>query len=596
MRAKAIAFVMFAAAGVLGVEPATHALAASVPMWHVALVPMPTNFAPGSIGNEFEAPLFRLVATNIGDGPTSGPISLDVNLPAGVKAIDPVGDGSAGSSSPAPSCGVDASGEVVSCTSTKLVYPGRWLGARIPVEVIGAPGALEAAEATVSGGGAEAVSTSYATEIANDPPSFGFLKGTTGLNSLLTRPEGGAETQAGSHPDQLTVSFSFPTSQPLGFGPVNSAGHLRDLITDLPKGLVANPQATAVRCTEAELLSGSGDEPGCPLASQVGTIAAMTEVAGPSVAVSALYNMVPSPGTAGQLAFNAVNAGIFVHVAGSVRSDGDYGLSAAARDIIARPNNPILSAQSQIWGDPSGSSHDEIRGGCRGSLVLDFCPVSADEHTNLPFLTMPSACSGPLTTGARIDSWEDPGVFVPGSAQSTDLLGNPVGVNGCSALEFEPTLTVQPEQSAAETPTGLQVRLEVSQSEELFDDEGKRQLATSNVKDTTVSFPAGMALNPAAAGGLGACTPAQVGMTTGVGVTPPSFSAAPTQCPANSKIGTIEVTTPVLDHSLPGSVYVAQPYQNPFGTLLGVYIVIEAPEDGVFAKLAGKTEADPVTG
>jgi hypothetical protein len=81
-----------------------------------------------------------------------------------------------------------------------------------------------------------------------------------------------------------------------------------------------------------------------------------------------------------------------------------------------------------------------------------------------------------------------------------------------------------------------------------------------------------------------------------VGQAPIHFSADRPNCPSASKIGSVTVRTPVLDHPLPGAVYVAQPYENPFGTLLATYVVVDSPEDGIVAKLAGRTEADPNTG
>lgn len=209
---------------------------------------------------------------------------------------------------------------------------------------------------------------------------------------------------------------------------------------------------------------------------------------------------------------------------------------------------------------------------------------------------MPSACSGPLVTVAEVESWEEPGVFHERSAQTTDLFGNPVGVSGCSALEFHPTLTLQPDTSTAEAPAGVQVELKVPQNEELVNKAGEPQLATANLQHTKVVLPMGMAVNPAAAGGLDACTSAQIGLRTGAGDTPVRFSADRPNCPNASRIGTVEVHTPLLDHPLPGSVYVAAPYDNPFGTLLGVYVVIDSPQDGIVVKLAGRSEADPNTG
>ncbi len=51
-----------------------------------------------------------------------------------------------------------------------------------------------------------------------------------------------------------------------------------------------------------------------------------------------------------------------------------------------------------------------------------------------------------------------------------------------------------------------------------------------------------------------------------------------------------------MPHPIPGSIYLAQPFDNPFNSLLGVYITIKDPETGLVVKLAGKVEADPTTG
>jgi hypothetical protein len=76
-------------------------------------------------------------------------------------------------------------------------------------------------------------------------------------------------------------------------------------------------------------------------------------------------------------------------------------------------------------------------------------------------------------------------------------------------------------------------------------------------------------------------------------------------CPPASQIGTVEISTPVLQSPLEGRVYLAQPQcggpGNPCtpadatnGKLFGLYL--EAEGSGVVVKLAGSVSADPGTG
>jgi hypothetical protein len=108
-----------------------------------------------------------------------------------------------------------------------------------------------------------------------------------------------------------------------------------------------------------------------------------------------------------------------------------------------------------------------------------------------------------------------------------------------------------------------------------------------------------MTLNPSAANGLDACSEAQIGLI-GSGFAAPNpihFSKTPQSCPNASKVGTLEVKTPLLKEKLrEGGVYLAKPYQNPFGSFMAIYLAIEDEHTGTVAKLAGKVSADPNTG
>ncbi len=573
--------------------------AAPGPAWDLQLTVLPTNLAPGSIGTPVQAPLYMLVATNVGAGQAGGPITLKATLPPGVTPVfntkAPTGMRS-DSVTPEPICSKTPS-QTVTCTTVGPVLPSRWIGARIPVEVSGSLNSgesLAGATGRVESPAATTAAATAQTTINTEPPTFGFLGGPSGLRTLFTNEDGAPSLAAGSRPDQLTIDIGFPVEQPSGSPLTTGAGHPRDVVTELPPGFIVNPNATETRCTEVQF-QGAG---GCPDESVIGIATVTTEVAGPVPVSSPIYNLVPPPGSAAQVGFDAARVGIFVHLSGGVRSDSDYGLYAESNDTLARGTSPIESVQVQLWGDPTSPSHDHARGACVGDPKNSPCEAASRD---IPLLTMPSACSKRLTTNAHARSWEEAekGITSLGhhaSADAESVGGISTEVTQCSTLEFDPTFTVKPSTKAAESPAGVEMELQVPQNESRLDQFGNPQSATSTVKDVTVNFPQGMALNPAAAAGLQACSSSQIGMLTAVGQTPPHFSRARPNCPDAAKIGAVEVNTPLLDHPLPGAVYVAKPYDNPFGTLFGAYVVIDDPADGVEAKLAGRTELDPDTG
>jgi hypothetical protein len=171
--------------------------------------------------------------------------------------------------------------------------------------------------------------------------------------------------------------------------------------------------------------------------------------------------------------------------------------------------------------------------------------------------------------------------------------GAPLGFGGCGRESFTPTIGVAPDSAAGSTPTGLSVDLRVPQERLLV----AGSLAESAVRNTTVTLPQGMALNPAAADGLLSCTTAQTGYE---GVDPGSgmllFSDEEAICPDAAKIGTVEIETPLLHDALTGAVYLAAQEENPFGSLLALYLIAKDPVSGVLVKLAGQVTSNPDSG
>jgi hypothetical protein len=403
----------------------------------------------------------------------------------------------------------------------------------------------------------------------------------------FTDQAGEAVTQAGSHPFAMTTSFKVST-EPNGKGGVRISAAIKDLETAQVNGLVGNPTA-APPCSAADFLTNDELEgvpiPECPNSAVVGTVR-IEGITGEGIVdskglYSAVYNLEPPPGVAARLGFWF--GGVPVTIELGLNDSPPY-------NIVGGPTNvsqilELAGTELTIWGVPADPAHDPLRGRClriQGTSRSN-CPVNIAEK---PFLTMPRACAGPLLTEWAADSWQDPGVFLEGSVFTHDGLGNPVGMTGCGKLGFEPSIAAQPTSKAASSPTGLDFSLD-AENEGLVNPAG---ISASDIEKVEVALPEGMSANPSIAEGLNVCTEAQLARET-------AKSEAGEGCPNASKIGTVEVETPVLEEkTLKGSLYIAKPYENPFNSLLAMYVVIQNRELGISVKQPLKVEPDPVTG
>ncbi len=603
MRAAHKALIGSATLALLCLAALLPALAAAAPtaVWKLSATSQPTNFIPGSNG----AGVYLLLATNVGAKATEGEIVFTDTLPTGLSPAPGAAAGTNDSATADFSCATAA--QTVTCKSPGPLNPGYTATAEIPVNVTAPEGSVLINKAEVSGGAASAAKAGTPTTISNTEPLFDFLAGEEGLRAPIIDEEGAPATAAGTHAAYEAIAdVGFPTVELGGF--LTGSGHLRDLSVDFPPGMLANPAATPALCTEAQLTSESN--PGCPPGSQVGTVTITTvAIAAVGPKTSPLFNMVPPPGAPAAFGFNALGVGIFAHVTASIRTDSDYGASGHSNDILARGLNPILNASVELWGDPSGKEHDQVRGKCIFGAPRP-CAVEPQPDT---FLALPGNCpEEPLLYGAFADSWEEPfPAFEEREAfyESADLEGNPTQIEGCNELDFEPTITAKPTTNVTDSPSGLNVDLHQPQD---FTLEGR---STAALRDATVTLPLGLAVNASQANGLKACDSAQIGMLTEVGESPASFSAEPADCPDASKVGTVAITSPllaeydeenkverdpengeVIPRPLHGSVYVAKPFDNPFDSLLAIYLTVEDPKTGIFAKLAGEVEPDPLSG
>ncbi len=98
-----------------------------------------------------------------------------------------------------------------------------------------------------------------------------------------------------------------------------------------------------------------------------------------------------------------------------------------------------------------------------------------------------------------------------------------------------------------------------------------------------------MGLNPAGAQGLVACSDAQFNK---------GERTYTNECPAASKIGTVEVDSPPLAELLTGEVYVGeQKSSDPeSGDLFRILIEAKNEKEGIAARLVGRVKANTTTG
>ncbi len=403
-------------------------------------------------------------------------------------------------------------------------------------------------------------------------------------------------TQADGHPYAITTEVDFNAHrEPEPPEYMKPDQDVRDVAVELPPGEVGNP-AGLPQCTMAQLSTHHGE---CPVGAQVGFITVRTNFI---VGTVSLYNLVPPTNSPALFGFNFF--GTIVTITGNVRNGGDYGITVLSPDIPT--SLPIDGFTLTFWGTPADPSHDSQRCvlqvfapstveapeiGCPGAPGSESGP-NQDPVQPTAFLTIPGQCTAPgvgMKTTLQVDSWHDSGVWLqqsifnhlaPGYPLQPAAWGEQQNLTGCDVIPFQPSISVQPTNTQADTPSGLNIDISLPQ-DGLLNPVG---IATADVKKAVVVLPEGESVSPSAADGLGACSLEEVALNDN----------QPAACPDSSKLGTVEIVTPLLTDPLKGSVFLGRQGENPFGSLIALYIVVEG--HGVILKLAGRVDLDPVSG
>jgi hypothetical protein len=398
----------------------------------------------------------------------------------------------------------------------------------------------------------------------------------------LAEAREGGYTQAAGHPAVGITAFkintvgTFPHEVPTGV-----VTHIR---TDVAPGVSTNPEAVGkcklndeekspserkeFRTTEALPDTGLFLQSTCDANTEIGenkVIVAVEEPTPPKEIVDValkgkVYNLVQPNGLSSLfgVALDLTplgHPGTFAHtlIEGHIEWAGDY---HDYYEIKVSPTLPLIASRLELKGDIGTTGN----GG---------------------FITNPSNCAGPGPLTTNTVSLES------NAGPATRTYTTPIGTEGCLgeagfvAPPFEPGFALNPETTASDAPDGITAETSLPH------DPSPSGIDSSQLKDATVTLPEGMTLNPSAAQGLLACTPAQFGRGTRKAV----------ECPAQSRIGTVQITVPDLPASEPleGSVYLGggptitgQPYL--------IYVDAESARYGISTRLEGVVKADESTG
>jgi hypothetical protein len=526
-----------------------------------------------------------VIVTNLGDAPANGtgtPVVVIDKLPAGIEATGVEAfAGLQGEAGPV-SCSIPAADEV-SCSFNGELPSYQAIEIEILANLTGNPPVQGAAgRVSVSGGNAPSDSAVQMVQVSPEPTSFG-------LEHFSSQPEeegGGPARNAGAHPFQLTTTVqlkagSVSPGSDRNKTTVEQPRMPRNLRFPLPPGLVGNAAETP-QCPIEKFLNGKIATE-CPDASAIG-VAAVTIIERQNLGLVRqavpVFNLPPAHGEPARFGFAPVGTPVMVGT--EVNPEDDYRIVASVRNVTQVAQ--FLSSTLVLWGSPGDPRHDAARGEfCVNRVARSafggFCQPGPGQ-TQVPYLRLPVSCDGPLDFDAEFEPWNLPtGSIVEHSSFAS------AEQTACNQVPFDPRIAASPTSKLAENPTGLDFRLDMANSG--LSDSGA--IAEGQAKKVEVTLPVGMTINPSQAEGLAVCSPAQYARE--------HHDSAPGEgCPNASKIGEVQVSTPLLKEEARGALYVAAPYDNPFGSLIGVYVVARIPERGILIKQPGKVVPDQKTG
>ena len=373
-------------------------------------------------------------------------------------------------------------------------------------------------------------------------------------------------TQAGAHPD-YTTNIKLASNKGVAYAKT------KDVLVRLPAGLFGNPEAFP-KCTTLQLGT-APPEAKCPTDSQVGVTAITISGSSAGTFVNEpIYNM-PAPGgeTVARFGFYAGLWPIYI----DARLDPETNTIVAG--VVNAPSAAeLIETSVTLWGEPGSASHDLERPTPQEVVKGGAPPERHSNVVGIPFMTNPTGCEAGRSVQLSMTSYQLPGQVFEKTMPFPQI-------TGCGTVSFAPDASLAPTTEQGTTGSGLDYELNLPTKGLQF----SNVYYGSETKRAEVTLPVGMTVNPSEAEGLGVCSEADLAKET-------YDSPQNAGCPDTAKIGTVEAESPVVDRVAKGSLYLAKLYENPFNSLLALYMVLKIPDRGVLVKLAGKVTTDPDTG
>ena len=601
-------------AALAGATPAFAEQAPSIPHWKLESRSAPTNLPLESEG------MIVVTAANIGDADVkaeSRHVTITDTLPAGLEVIhiEPFSGGTERSgknfAEGALTCAETKETDgptTITCTFDKYLPTFEELDIRIRVKT-GDKAEEPESQVSVKGGetpaGGEAASASLGRRIKinNDGTSWGVEQFELTPENEKFEPD----TQAGSHPFQLTTTFdlteTFETepgdTYKLPWAPALS----KNLNFNFPPGLIGDANVldnkNAVQQCEDVTFGAleSGAINSCPADTAIGVATVVINDPGDykfTTLSVPVFNLPPAPGEPARFGFAVYHVPVVLDT--SLRTGGDYGVTVSVHNTSEAIQ--VLASRVTVWGVPGDPRHEQARGWeCLGEGSWETsgsgktCP-NLGTFTQ-PFLTLPTSC-GALKTTVNGESWygtetpkrkeakREPAEGFPNSGEE-EPEAPPTVLRECESLGFGPSIRAFPVEdhgqgetaeeereeeegrepssavTTANTPTGMRVHVHFP-----FEENGRSESAA---KTSTVVLPPGVLLSPSAANGLEACSEELAGFT-GIKNLEPEATETPTFtpglpeqweheqspgidfCASAAKVGTVRITTPDLPRRL----------------------------------------------